>query len=136
MLKNYSCARILDGFQLVCFLLNSLTNRNEFDLLLVRRSFSMEDQDRKKIILTLRWTAIIVTSYLILFGKGRVTDLHLSNILIFIYLLSNILLTFFPKRWFSNLRLFYPLVLFDTCVVSFGMYLSEKMTTDFYLVFS
>ncbi|MGB7572362.1 MAG: ATP-binding protein [Thermodesulfobacteriota bacterium] len=95
----------------------------------------MEDQDRKKIILTLRWTAIIVTSYLILFGKGRVTDLRLSNILIFIYLLSNILLTFFPKRWFSNLRLFYPLVLFDTCVVSFGMYLSEKMTTDFYLVF-
>ena len=135
MLKNYSYARILDGFQLVCFLLNSLTNRNKFDLLLIRRSFSMEDQDRKKIILTLRWTAIIVTSYLILFGKGRVTDLRLSNILIFIYLLSNILLTFFPKRWFSNLKLFYPLVLFDTCVVSFGMYLSEKMTTDFYLVF-
>ena len=95
----------------------------------------MEDQDRKRIILTLRWTAIIVTSYLILFGKGRVTDLRLSNILIFIYLLSNILLTFFPKRWFSNLKLFYPLVLFDTGVVSFGMYLSEKMTTDFYLVF-
>jgi hypothetical protein len=39
----------------------------------------MEDQDRKKVILTLRWTAIIVTSYLILFGKGRVTDLHLSH---------------------------------------------------------
>ena len=135
MLKDYSCARIFDGFQLVCFLLNSLTNRNKFDLLLILRSFSMEDQDRKRIILTLRWTAIIVTSYLILFGKGRVTDLHLSNILIFIYLLSNILLTFFPKRWFSNLKLFYPLVLFDTCVVSFGMYLSEKMTTDFYLVF-
>ena len=95
----------------------------------------MEDQDRKRIILTLRWTAIIVTSYLILFGKGRVTDLRLSNILIFIYLSSNILLTFFPKRWFSNLKLFYPLVLFDTGVVSFGMYLSEKMTTDFYLVF-
>jgi PAS domain S-box-containing protein len=135
MLKDYSCVRILDGFQLVCFLLNSLTNRNKFDLSLIRRSFRMEDQDRKRIILTLRWTAIIVTSYLILFGKGRVTDLRLSNILIFIYLLSNILLTFFPKRWFSNLKLFYPLVLFDTCVVSFGMYLSEKMTTDFYLVF-
>ncbi len=95
----------------------------------------MEDQDRKRIILTLRWTAIIVTSYLILFGKGRVTDFYLSHILIFIYLLSNVFLTFFPKRWFSNLRLFYPLVLFDTGIVSFGMYLSEKMTTDFYLVF-
>jgi PAS domain S-box-containing protein len=95
----------------------------------------MEDQDKKRIILTLRWTAIIVTSYLILFGKGRVTDSHLSNGLIVVYLLSNVLLTFFPKRWFSNLKLFYPLVLFDTSVVSFGMYLSEKMTTDFYLVF-
>ncbi|MGA2516912.1 MAG: ATP-binding protein [Thermodesulfobacteriota bacterium] len=95
----------------------------------------MRDQDRKRIILTLRWTAIIVTSYLILFGKGRVTNFHLSNILIFIYLLSNVFLTFLPKGWFSNLKLFYPLVLFDTGIVSFGMYLSEKMTTDFYLVF-
>jgi PAS domain S-box-containing protein len=95
----------------------------------------MGDQDRKKVILTLRWTAIIVTSYLILFGRGRVTDLPLSYILIVGYLLSNIFLTFVPKIWFSNTKLFYPLVLFDTGIVSFGMYLSEKMTTDFYLVF-
>ena len=97
--------------------------------------FKMEDQDRKKIIIMLRWTAIIVTSYLILFGKGRVTDLNLSYTLIIIYLLSNVLLTFFPKKWFSNLKLFYPLVLLDTGIVSFGMYLSEKMVTDFYIVF-
>jgi len=95
----------------------------------------MDDQDRKKVILTLRWTAIIVTSYLILFGRGRVTDLHLSHILIAVYILSNILLTFLPKTLFSNLKFFYPLVLFDTGIVSFGMHLSEKMTTDFYLVF-
>jgi PAS domain S-box-containing protein len=95
----------------------------------------MEYQDRKKIILTLRWTAIIVTSYLMLFGKGRVMDLHLSYLLILIYLLSNVSLSFFPKTWFSNLKLFYPLILFDTGVVSFGMYLSEKMATDFYIVF-
>jgi PAS domain S-box-containing protein len=95
----------------------------------------MEDQDRKKIILSLRWTAIIVTSYLILFGKGRVTDPQLSHILIAGYILSNVLLTFLPKTWFSNSKLFYPLVIFDTGIVSFGMYLSEKMTTDFYLVF-
>ena len=95
----------------------------------------MKDQDRKRIILTLRWTAIIVTCYLILFGKGRVTNPHLGSILILIYLASNVLLTFFPKAWFSSLKLFYPLVLFDTGVVCFGMYLSEKMTTDFYLVF-
>ena len=102
---------------------------------MIRREFDLEDQDRKKIIITLRWTAIIVTSYLILFGKGRVTNLYLSYTLIMVYLLSNVLLIFLPKTWFSNLRLFYPLVLFDTGIVSFGMYLSETMTTDFYLVF-
>lgn len=95
----------------------------------------MGDQNRKRVILTLRWTAIIVTSYLILFGRGRVTDLHLSHILIVFYILSNVLLTFLPKTWFSNLKFFYPLVIVDTGIVSFGMYLSEKMTTDFYLVF-
>jgi len=94
-----------------------------------------KDRDRKKVILLLRWTAIIVTSYLILFGRGRVTDLHLSHILIAVYMLSNVLLTFLPKTWFSNSKFFYPVVIFDTCIVSFGMYLSEKMTTDFYLVF-
>jgi PAS domain S-box-containing protein len=97
--------------------------------------FEMEDQDRKKIIIMLRWTAIIVTAYLILFGKGRMTSLNLSYTLIIIYLLSNVLLSFFPKKWFSNLKLFYPLVLLDTGIVSFGMYLSEKMVTDFYIVF-
>ena len=95
----------------------------------------MKDQDRKKVILLLRWTVVIVVAYLILFGKGRVADQRLSQFLIIGYILSNLLLAFFPKAWFSNPKLFYPLVLVDTGIVSFGMYLSEKMTTDFYLVF-
>jgi PAS domain S-box-containing protein len=95
----------------------------------------MKDQDRKKVILLLRWTAIIVTCYLILFGKGKVTDLHLSHLLVIVYILSNILLVFLPKSWFSNPKFFYSLVLIDTGIVSFGMYLSEKVTTDFYIVF-
>ena len=96
----------------------------------------MKDQDKKKIVITLRWTAIIVTSYLILFGRGRVTNIELSHFLIAVYLLSNVLLTFLPKTLFSNLKFFYPLVIFDTGIVSFGMYLSEKMTTDFISFFS
>src|SRR3989304_5652739 len=60
----------------------------------IQMGFKMEDQDRKKIIIMLRWTAIIVTSYLILFGKGRMTDLYLSYLLIFVYLLSNVSLSF------------------------------------------
>ena len=91
--------------------------------------------DRKQTILTLRWAAIIVTSYLILFGKGRVSDLQLSHLLITGYILSNIFLIFLPKRLFSNSKFFYSLVVFDTALISCGMYLSEKVATDFYLVF-
>ena len=96
---------------------------------------NIKNQDRKKIVLALRWTVIIVTCYLILLGRGRVTDLQLSYFLIIGYIISNVLLTFFPKTWFWNPKFFYSLVIIDTGIVSFGMYLSEKMTSDFYLVF-
>jgi PAS domain S-box-containing protein len=94
----------------------------------------MKGQDKKK-ILSLRWAVIIVTSYLILFGKGKVTDIDLGHLLILIYILSNFLLIFIPQKFFSNSKFFYSLVLLDTGIVSFGMFLSEKVTTDFYLVF-
>jgi PAS domain S-box-containing protein len=94
----------------------------------------MKDQNKKK-ILSLRWAVIIVTSYLILFGKGKVTDINLGHLLILVYILSNFLLIFVPPKWFSNLKFFYSLILIDTGIVSFGMFVSEKVTTDFYLVF-
>ncbi len=95
----------------------------------------MEERDKKKVILLLRWGAIIVTSYLILFGRGRVTDPNLSHFLVLAYLLSNLVLTFCPRSWFSNSKFFYPLVIGDTGIILLGMYLSEKMITDFYLAF-
>lgn len=95
----------------------------------------MEERDKKKVILLLRWGAIIVTSYLILFGRGRVTDSNLSHFLVLGYLFSNLVLTFCPRSWFSNSKFFYPLVIGDTGIILLGMYLSEKMITDFYLAF-
>jgi len=95
----------------------------------------MREESRKKVVLLLRWMVIIVTSYLILFGRGRVADLGLGQAFILAYVLSNIILSFLPGAWFSNPKLFYSLVVFDTAIVSLGMYLSENVTTDFYLVF-
>ena len=95
----------------------------------------MKNKDRKQAILLLRWTSIVVTSYLILLGKGKVADPHLSYLFIIGFILSNLLLTFLPKIWFLNPKFFCSLVLIDTGIISFGMYLSEKMATDFYLVF-
>lgn len=95
----------------------------------------MKDRDRKKVILLLRWGAIIVTSYLILLGRGKVTDPNLGHLLVLGYILSNIILIFLPTQWFSNPKFFYPLVLGDTGIILIGMSLSEKMVTDFYLAF-
>ncbi len=95
----------------------------------------MKDRDKKKVILLLRWGAIIVTSYLILLGRGKVTNPDLSHLLVLGYILSNIILIFLPIPWFSNPKFFYPLVLGDTGIILIGMYLSEKMVTDFYLAF-
>jgi len=69
----------------------------------------MKDRDRKRIIVLLRWGAIIVTSYLILLGRGKVADPNLSHFLVLGYILSNIILIFLPIQWFSNPKFFYPL---------------------------
>jgi len=95
----------------------------------------MEHKDTKRILLSLRWAVIIVMSYLILFGKGLRGDFGWAHLLILGYILSNLFLNFAPVSWFSNLKLFYSLVLIDTGIVSLGMYLSEKAATDFYVVF-
>ena len=95
----------------------------------------MKEESRKKVVLLLRWAVIIATSYLLLLAKGKVTRFDLGQILILVYIATNIALSFFPKPWFSNPKLFYSLVIIDTGIVSLGMVLSEKVTTDFYLVF-
>lgn len=95
----------------------------------------MKSLDRKKIIIYLRWTVIIVTSYLILFERTSASGFAWGHLLIVIYILSNVVLYFLPREWFSAARLFYSLVVLDTAIVSSGMYLSERIATDFYLVF-
>ena len=36
----------------------------------------LKEQDKKKIILSLRWRVIIVTSHLVLLGKGKITEVE------------------------------------------------------------
>ena len=58
----------------------------------------MKDRYRKKVILIVRWSAIIVTSCLILFSNGRIANLQLSHILIVGYIWTAVgtyLITYF-----------------------------------------
>jgi two-component system cell cycle sensor histidine kinase/response regulator CckA len=95
----------------------------------------MKLQDQKKIVICLRWTVIIVTSYLILFGRESLTQFNWGHVFILVYILSNVVVTFLPRSWFSHESFFYTLAVFDIGIISLGMYLSDTVTTDFYLVF-
>jgi PAS domain S-box-containing protein len=89
----------------------------------------------KRIVLRLRWVTIIVTSYLILFGRGISLPQILPSLLILVYLLSNLIAYFLPLSYFLKIRFFYIILLFDTFMVSLGIYLTSQFTTDFYLVY-
>jgi hypothetical protein len=89
--------------------------------------------ENKKLILCLRWTVIILISFLIIFGEGSRQDLNLPNLFILFYILSNVILTFSPRVWFFNPKFFYTLVILDTGIISLGMFLSGRAATDFFL---
>ena len=95
----------------------------------------MKTEDQKKIIVSLRWMVIIVTSYLILFGKEEPATFHSGYVFILIYIFSNLALSVLPRPWFFRQSFFYALAVFDIGIISLGMFLSGKVTTDFYLVF-
>lgn len=89
----------------------------------------------KQIVLRLRWMTIIITSYLILFGRGIHFPQFSSSLLIFIYLFSNIIVYFIPPYYFTKNSFFYIVLLFDTVMVSLGIYITSQFDTDFYLVY-
>jgi PAS domain S-box-containing protein len=89
----------------------------------------------KRTVLRLRWVTIIITSYLILFGRGIHFPQLLPFLIISFYLFSNILLSFLPASTFVKLSFFYVVLLFDTGMVSLGIYLTSQFNTDFYLVY-
>ena len=97
---------------------------------------NLEDSTRhKQIVLRLRWVTIIITSYLILFGRGISSPQSLPSLLILLYLLSNAVAYFLPASYFIKLPFFYIILLFDTFMVSMGIYITSQFDTDFYLVY-
>ena len=89
----------------------------------------------KRIVVRLRWVTIIVTSYIILLGRGISLPQILPSLLILFYLLSNLIACFLPSSYFFKIRFFYMILLFDTFMVSLGIYLTSQFNTDFYLVY-
>jgi PAS domain S-box-containing protein len=103
---------------------------------LEKERMSLEDsKGYKQMVLRLRWMTIIITSYLILFGRGIGFPQLFPSLLILFYLFSNAIAYFIPSSYFSKLSLFYIVLLFDTFMVSLGIYITSQFGTDFYLVY-
>ena len=97
--------------------------------------YSEDSKRHKEIVLRLRWVTIIITSYLILFGRGIGSPQFLPSLLIFFYLSSNLMAYFIPSPYFLKVSLFYIIFLFDTLMVSLGIYITSQFDTDLYLVY-
>ncbi|MGB9627856.1 MAG: PAS domain S-box protein, partial [Thermodesulfobacteriota bacterium] len=90
---------------------------------------------QKRMILRLRWVTIIVTSYLVLFSRGISSPETAPLLLILGYLSSNLVAYFIPPPYFLKLSFFYFVLLFDTLMISFGIYFTARFESDFYLAY-
>ena len=100
------------------------------------KKLALEDPVRyKQSVIRLRWMTIIVTSYLIFFGQGFSAPQLLPTALILFFLASNFVAMFLPPAYFIRIPFFYIVLLFDTIMVSLGIYLTGQFSTDFYLVY-
>jgi PAS domain S-box-containing protein len=96
---------------------------------------SEDSKGYRQVVLRLRWVTIIVTSYLILFGRGIDVPQLLPSLLIVFYLVSNVIAYLIPPSYFLRIPFFYTILLFDTLMVSLGIYLTSQFDSDFYLVY-
>ncbi len=86
---------------------------------------------KKKGLILLRWLLVIVTSYLIIFGEKTFN----GEALIFLFILSNLLLSYMPDRIFYHPRFDYIIVISDTLLVSVGIYYAGLVNSDFFLIY-
>ncbi len=90
---------------------------------------------QKRIILRLRWVTIIITSALLIFGRDPNFPEPLSSLLVLSYLFSNVVALRFPPSYFIKFSFLCAVLLFDTLMITLGLYFSTRFDTDFYLVY-
>jgi K+-sensing histidine kinase KdpD len=93
-----------------------------------------EDQ-KKSFVILLRWILIIIVSGILYFNipiKGVLTP---SFFFIPFYILTNLILWFFPKSWFKNQIHIFVIILVDVLLTSLALFLTGQNNSQFYLVF-
>ena len=95
----------------------------------------LSNWSKKKTVLILRWLLVISTAYIILFSNGVPGLLSLETILIAILLGSNCILWRLPARFVAWDHFDHLVIILDTTLVSFCLYITQSVETDFYPVY-
>lgn len=94
----------------------------------------LENQERKTILL-LRWILIVVVGYLIVFSNPGRSLVYLPYGLFLFYVLSNLLLILFPRRWFEKDLFLFLILLADIGMTSLAAYATGRIDSEFYLIY-
>jgi signal transduction histidine kinase len=91
--------------------------------------------DGGQTILLLRWALIIATAYLVLFHRPISETPPLVALFVALYLASNLAVGAMLRRMRSRRAFLLVVVLFDTLAVSVALLLTQKATSDFFLLY-
>ncbi|MBI2985585.1 MAG: HAMP domain-containing histidine kinase [Deltaproteobacteria bacterium] len=91
--------------------------------------------DKKKAISILQWLIVIVTSYLLLFSKGTVSEDPWVYGLIVIFLASALLLPRLPQNIVEHHSFDITLLVFDTVLISASIYMYRDVSWDLFLFY-
>jgi signal transduction histidine kinase len=91
--------------------------------------------DGDQTILLLRWALIIATAYLVLFHRPISETPPLVALFIAFYLTSNLAVGAMLRRLRTTRVFLIVVVLFDTLAVSVALLLTQKATSDFFLLY-
>jgi len=91
--------------------------------------------DKKRTITILQWLVAIVTSYLLLFNRGAISEDPRVYVLILVFLASSLALQWFPEDAFHHRFFDSALLLSDTILISASIYMNRDVPWDLFLFY-
>lgn len=89
----------------------------------------------KRILLALRFVLILTTVLVMTYSQKGLDFFAPGYTLALIYLLSNLSLYFIPKKILAKPVASFAVFMFDIVIISFAIYLTEGIYSDFYLIY-
>lgn len=91
-------------------------------------------ESKKTAVVTLRWLLVIAAAYLMLFNGQHTSPLGVA-IVVVLMLASNVIIARLPEKLVAHSAFDPILLLHDTVLLSVGFYLTETISSDFYLLY-